>query len=272
VSPVLIPRDRWGRPSIVPVGGGKPIGYTRVSTLAKALDDTSNLTAWKQRLTAMGVASNPHLAARIAGVMSMYDDPISDGKRDLNSIVEEACEKAGSSTAASTGTALHELTQASDLGRDLVAVPPGLVAHITEYQVGTARLEILDIECFVVCDELQAAGTFDRLVRLPDGRVVVADLKTGAHDANFPLPVATQIAVYAHGQRYDPDTFERTPIHADLNLTVGLLIHLPAKAAPRLSLYELDLEVGWRAAQLATEVRAIRKAKPIGALWPAVPA
>ena len=58
-----VPRDRWGRPLIVPVDGGKPIGSTRVSTLAKALDDKSALTKWKQRQVVVGMASRPDLAA-----------------------------------------------------------------------------------------------------------------------------------------------------------------------------------------------------------------
>jgi hypothetical protein len=45
-----IPRDRWGRPLIEPPDGGKPIGYTRVSTLAKALDDKTSLMDWKCRI------------------------------------------------------------------------------------------------------------------------------------------------------------------------------------------------------------------------------
>lgn len=255
---VEIPRDRWKRPLIIPTGGGKPVGYTRVSTLSKSIDDTSNLTAWKQRLTAIGIASNPHLVARVAGVVNSFDDPISEGKGDLNGIVNEACESAGASKASSTGTALHEMTQVLDSGRELKLVPAEWAQHLDAYLVATSDLEVLDIETFVVIDELMVAGTFDRLVRLPDGRVVVADIKTGAHDANYPLGVATQIAVYAHGQRYDPATGERTPLHHDIDLTTGLLIHLPQKGEG-CRVFPLDLVRGWEAAQLAAQVHAVRK-------------
>ena len=60
-----ISRDRWVRPLITPVGGGKPVGYTRVSTLAKALDDTTNLTAWKLRTAAVGLAKSPSVIDRV---------------------------------------------------------------------------------------------------------------------------------------------------------------------------------------------------------------
>lgn len=51
------PRDRWGRPLIVPVGGGKPEGYKRTTTFIDVLDDKSNLTDWKTRIVVTGVAA-----------------------------------------------------------------------------------------------------------------------------------------------------------------------------------------------------------------------
>jgi hypothetical protein len=42
-------------------------------------------------------------------------------------------------------------------------------------------MEILAAECTVASDEHEAAGTIDLIVRMPDGRVLVIDLKTGAH-------------------------------------------------------------------------------------------
>ena len=56
MSELEIPRDRWGRPLITPVGGGKPEPYTRVSTLAKTLDDKTALSKWMCRQTAIGLA------------------------------------------------------------------------------------------------------------------------------------------------------------------------------------------------------------------------
>lgn len=260
----MIPRDRWGRPLIIPVGGGTPVPYTRVSTMAKALDDTSNLMAWKQRVTAVGLARRADLRTRLAGIIaSNPDDPVGGpGKRDLTRLCDEAAEAGGASSAASAGTGIHELTEAIDRGTDPgdLLVDEALFKRLHQYRDATADLEVLDIETFVVNDEVRAAGTFDRLVRLPDGRVVVADLKTGAHDANYPLAVATQIATYATGCRYDPATGERTRLHPDLDPAVGLLIHLPQKG-DGCALYELDLVAGWQAAQVAARIHTIRKWK-----------
>ena len=46
---------------ITPPGGGEPIAYTRVSTMAKALDDLNNLMAWKNRKVIEGVLRRPDL-------------------------------------------------------------------------------------------------------------------------------------------------------------------------------------------------------------------
>src|SRR3989304_8492406 len=100
-------RDRWDRPLIQPLDGGKPVAYTRVSTLAKAPDDTTNLAAWKARMAVVGVVSNRHLMQRVASVVNRHDDPVTDGRSALNVLVEEAQTAAGSGRAADPGTVLH---------------------------------------------------------------------------------------------------------------------------------------------------------------------
>jgi hypothetical protein len=53
VLPDPIRRDQWGRYKVLPPEGKKPVGYARATTVAKALDDTSNLAAWGKRMTAL---------------------------------------------------------------------------------------------------------------------------------------------------------------------------------------------------------------------------
>jgi len=260
--PIEVPRDYLGRPKVTPPEGGKPKPYTRVSTLAKTLDDQYGLTSWKMRMTAIGVAINPSLLSRVSAVVNSHVDPVSTGKADLNELVEKATEAAGITRAADLGTAVHTMTEILDNGGTLTNVPDDLAPVLDAYRWGTAELEMLGAEVFVVCDELRAAGTLDRLVRLPDGRVVIGDVKTGKDEPKYSNGVATQIAVYAHGERYDPTTGERSPLHPDLDLTTGLLIHLPllpVDGKQLCDLYLLDLESGWRKAQLACQVRTERK-------------
>jgi hypothetical protein len=256
-------RDRWGRPLIVPVGGGEPVAFTRVSTLAKALDDQTQLMAWKQRKTAEGLLRRPDLITRIAGAIA-NGDPDTDWptKRALNDVCAEATEAAGASKGSSAGTGFHSLTEAIDRGQEPLYVPEADVPRLDAYRRAMAGYTALDAETFVVCDDLQAAGSFDRLWLCPDGRVRVGDLKTGKSEAAYPLATAMQLAIYAHGLRYDVPTGERAPLHADLDLTTALLIHMPA-ATGGCDVIPLDIEKGWQAARLAAQVHhEVRRWKP----------
>lgn len=259
-TPIEVPRDRWSRPLIIPPEGGETVPYTRVSTLAKALDDLNNLMQWKARKTAEGLVRRPDLLTLISGAIA-NGDPDTDWptKKALNAAVEQAMEAAGASKGATAGTGFHSLTEAIDKGNEPLFVSEADQVRLDAYREATASIEWLDIECFVVNDQVRAAGTFDRLGRLPDGRVVVADLKSGKSEADYPFSTTVQIATYANGLRYDPETGARSPLHADLDVSTGLLIHLPPSGG--CTLYELDLARGWQAAQLAAQVRDARSWK-----------
>jgi len=247
-----VPRDRWGRPMILPPDGGEPIPYTRASTLAKALDDLSQLMAWKQRKTAEGLIRRPDLLTRVAGALA-NGDPDTDWqtKRDLNRVCDEATEAAGASKGNSAGTGFHSLTEAIDRGEEPLFVPPADVPRLDAYRAATAGYKALDAEVFVVCDELQVAGSFDRLWLCPDGRIRVGDLKTGKSEADYPLATTIQVSIYAHGWRYDPADGSRYGLGGDLDLTTGLLIHMPPRGG--CDVIPLDLVKGWHAARLAAE-------------------
>lgn len=263
-----IPRDRWGRPLITPVDGGKPVPYTRVSTLAKALDDKTALTAWKCRQTAIGLATRADLVAKTKAVGET-------DKRSLDEVVQEALAAAASDRAANVGTALHAMTEKVDAGVDpaeLVDRLDPLFLDLVAYREATSHLGMEAAELFVVCDELQAAGSFDRLVNLPGYGLVVADLKTGQHEPNYPHGVAQQIAIYAHGTLYSEQQ-GRIAALADLGVRtdVGLLIHLPSERGI-CDLYVIDLDHGWALAQTAVMVRAAYKTKPLTKLPAPAPA
>ena len=48
-------RDQWGRYQIFDEATGKLVGYTRVTTVAKALDNGGGLASWKASMTAVGM-------------------------------------------------------------------------------------------------------------------------------------------------------------------------------------------------------------------------
>jgi hypothetical protein len=226
-----------------------------MSTLAKALDDKTALTKWKQRQVVIGMGKRPDLCS-VAGAVKGDD-------RKLDEIVETAMTVAESERAANIGTALHALSEEVDDGVDIDTLPEQFRPDLEAYRRAMAGVEILAKEAFVVVDEIEAAGTFDRLVRLPDGRVVVADIKTGRHEPKYPQGATQQIAGYSRGHLYDVAVGRIGHLPTlGVDQSAGLLIHMPAGTGT-CDLYLLDLNVGWNLIRVSLEVRRAFKAKVI---------
>lgn len=251
-----IERDRWGRPKIILPDSNDTAHYTRATTLAGTLDDTFGLEKWKIRKTAVGLASRDDLLLAIKAAEE-------NDTRTIDRACKDAQEAAGINEAATEGTALHRLTDIIDLGEELPTVPEHHEASLAAYVEATAHLQVEAVEQFLVCDQVQAAGTADRIVRWPGGPhgdgPFIADLKTGSikHSA---LKIAMQLAIYANGQMYDPATGERTPTGVRTDL--GLIVHMP-RGEGTCQLWWTNLAAGWEAVQVAAEVRAWRKRKDL---------
>ena len=247
-----ISRDRYGRPLVVPQGGGKPVPYTRCTTYIDCLEDKFNLQKWMQRMVALGLATRPDL------LLSVSAHP--EDKKQLDKICDDAREAAGSSAKATTGTALHALTEIPDRGGQLPVLPANYKASIDAYVAATAPLKAVAIEQFLVLDTLKIGGTTDRIVEY-GGETYIADIKTGSIEWGA-LKIAMQLAVYARSWAYDIGTAERTPTGVSTNR--GLIIHLPSVDDPAdatCTLHWVDLEAGWQAVQVAAQVREKRSLK-----------
>jgi hypothetical protein len=246
---MMLNRDQFGRPLVIPPGGGKPVAYRRCTTFIDVLSDTHQLGLWKQRQVALGLSARPDLLMKVATAKG--------DKRSLDASCAAAMEAAGSSAKATIGTALHTLTEAIDRGEEPL-IPPTAEARadIDAYRKAVEGWRMEAIEVFVVNDELKVGGTFDRIVGLGSMRFI-ADLKTGGLDF-AESKIAMQLAVYAHSQNYNPETGERTPL--DVNRERGLVIHLPAGEG-KCAFKWADLKAGWEGAQLAAQVWAWRARK-----------
>ena len=242
-------RDRYGRPLIVPPQGGKPVPYTRATTLAGTLDDLHGLTLWKQRMTAIGITDRADLQVAVAAHR--------DDKHRLNKIVQDAMDAAAADAAATTGTALHSFCEQIDRGQELGAVPGAFEADLEAYRTTTRHLSHLHIEQGCVLDDLTVHGTPDRISE-HEGELVVADIKTGS--ISFPGKIGLQLALYAHGQAYDHTTGQRRPWADDrpVSTTRAIIIHLPAGQGI-CTLHEVDIAAAWEAVDLAVKVRDWRK-------------
>lgn len=243
-----VSRDRYGRPYIKPENGGKALAYTRATTFVSAFEDTHNLTQWKMRQAAVGLSLRPDLSLAVAAHR--------EEKGKLNGILQEAMDAAASSAGATTGTALHALTEQVDRGQELVGIPADAVADIAAYKEATADFKALFIEQMTVHDPLRVAGTPDRIVSY-NGKRYIADLKTGDIEWGA-MKIAAQLALYARSKNYDVNTGERTIHGADLER--GLVIHLPAGTGT-CEVKWIDLLEGWKTVVCCRDVRDRRKVK-----------
>lgn len=285
-----IPRDRWDRPLIKPPGGGRPISYTRASTLGKAIEDTYNLNMWTVRAVVLGMSRRDELVARAAAI------PENEGEHrtPLDEIGKEAKTAGGGDRGANIGTALHKLSERRDAGEDLSYLPGELADAMDAYSEQMRSFKVLATETFVVCDPLETAGTFDRVVELivplefhhakrgkvvlPVGTILVLDLKTGkAESAKYWGPgYGVQQTVYACGQPYDfADGGQRLqwedilgPIPFRPSTEWALILHVPSDSPRDAGLIIVDLEVGAAMADLCLEVRSARREKSLmSAAW-----
>jgi hypothetical protein len=235
---------------IVPPKGGKPVPYTRTTTVAGSLDDGTALVAWKLRMAAAGLTLRPDLLLAASAHR--------DNKLEMDKLVEDAMEAAGATRQANIGTALHTLTEKLDRGEDLGVIPDDYVADIQAYADATKDFTNVSIEQFCVLDKFKIAGTPDRIVEYK-GEKFISDLKTGS--ISYPNKIAMQLAVYAHGLPYDPATATRGS-WGDINTEKGIIVHLPAGGG-ECTLHFVDLVHGWKGIQLAMKVRKHREAKKI---------
>lgn len=254
-------RDRWGRYLVVPPEGGKPVGYTRATTISKTLDDTSSLMAWGERMTAIGLSRRPDILAQI--------DDAADDKKALNRLCEQAKEAGGATVRRDLGTALHSILERSWTDPDYV--PPA--AHIDDVTAVHATLERAGYrivegmnERIVVNDRYRIAGTFDLMLEHVDGYKIIADIKTGSTVAYSGLSFATQLTIYANadnlytqGAAADGSDDTREPL-PEVITDHALIIHVePGSGICTLHELALDSDI----VDLAMQVRDIRKRRDL---------
>lgn len=269
-----VARDRWGKPFVTTDGGplvyeGKrktpsnAVAYGRVSNLAGLLDDKGNLTPWACAMAMMGVVREPSIHAQVGSLMSKHARPWDEAKTQMKQLVRRAKDAAAADNGSGQGTAFHELTEVVDEGGWPQFLPPHLEPWLQEYAKTMQNYEVILAEGFVVVDELQVAGSFDKLLlNKATGVVRIGDLKTGKSDPFYPLKAMIQFAAYAHGELYDQESGSRSVLHSELDMGVAEMIHVPilSGGVPHAAVYPVDIAAGWGFAKLAVEVAAAREA------------
>lgn len=246
------PRDRYGRYRIPDPDTGKPRSWTRATTIAKTIEDPENLTRWKCRMVATGVAQRPSIAA---GLVAAQGE-----RHETNRLVEQAMEAAGANEKRELGTNLHRILELVDTGRmPIDQVPDPWAKDVRAYKARLAEMGLTvrpDLcELVLLHRPLEIAGTCDRVYEDHEGRLVIADIKTGGYIGW--LSFAMQFAIYATATHtYNPadDTVTLAP---EFRQDHTLMVHIPAGSG-LCNIEPLSVAVGYDAVLMALEVRRTR--------------
>jgi hypothetical protein len=293
--------------------------FRRVSKMIKMVEtDTYNLDQWKLRQVAEGLAIRDDLvlAVKAMGRPDPVEGWSKEAKGKLGGIVKDAMTAAKQTDGARKGTAIHDLTERLDRGEDIerlvAGLPAGAASTLRAYNFLRREngWQNVEIERTVVSDELEVAGTFDRIDLIPglaallgpgycqhlhdghDGELpVIADVKTETAPWLNGLHIGPQLAIYSRAPRMwravggtvkvkysaSGDEIEvpngeyvQTPC---VRQDVGVVVHLGGgEAVP----YFINLIEGWDGAQAAyaqakRESRSKRKLGEPGAWFVQVP-
>lgn len=253
-------RDGQGRPLIR--NGSVVVPYTRASNLADYISDSEHIHRWQMRYLAKAMGKHEDLAALAAseryntGLSDVLEqrDKTASGRR-LDDIIKRALDRERIHEKADYGTAIHAFTEP---GYDPASVPERMREGVASFWSTTSReaCVIERTEQFTVNHITGSAGTFDHLCRFIGHPIltyyVVCDKKTGNIT---PHEWAIQIASYAYGDPYDLLEQKTLKWPGKINLEYGVVFHIKGG---KTTLYVLDLQAGWAAAQIAAQARDYR--------------
>lgn len=259
----------------------KTFPATRVSTLAKTLDDKGGLMDYHAATALQIIAKDKTLRDELALVRPK--DALD--WRAYKPLVNKAHAMRGKPEA-DAGTNIHAVVEMIIAGESVEFVDPVTVADAREvlHLLTALGLTPAFTEQFVYLGGLPepVAGTRDIACKPSrSGPLVSVDIKSTSEFSPDAMKYsgtawAMQLACYANGQPYptedlqrdqwgrpkiDPDLIGTLPAQ-EMNVTVGVVIEVQRGAAQARPHF-LDLKAGLRLAELSCHVRAARREIPI---------
>lgn len=260
---------RWGHYILPDVANGSVMAkYPRVTTIGKTLDDTEHLEKWKTAKLIEGLQ-------KYRGVLDIIDpQALADGERAakdaVNILVERVRESVGGSDAGRFGDSVHAWTEFIDLGLGTIDdVPEEVKAHVQAYlnacQVAGIKAVPMYVERIAHNKFTGTAGRIDRISMMPDGTLVILDVKTTKNLSSALLGIGVQLAQYATADYMlseDGTHWEPMP---PVSQTLAIVAHVPSVPDPNEGVYcelvDIDLSRGVHDMHLSTDVRQARKTK-----------
>ncbi|QLF84009.1 Cas4 family exonuclease [Gordonia phage Upyo] len=268
----LPPETRAYRPSynhyrqyVLPeVHGHGERGYTRVTTGAKTLDDTTGLEKWKLRSVVQGIKAHPYLLDDV--------DPYAEDKdlrRTLEAVADRAHQLNGGEWASEFGTAIHAWAEAVELGAVAWdAVPAQFKPHVEAYFKAMIRYGITTpsdpegrpyVERIVYNPVTDWVGTFDRIYQLADGSWCIGDVKTAKDLSYSYLAISVQLADYADAALILSNDGTRWESMPKLRQDIAVVAWVPSNADPaKADMISIDIQAGRQALEAAVLIREMR--------------
>ncbi len=278
--------DRWGRyANLPPVPSADHHGpLTRVTTLAKTLEDSYHLDQWRLRQTVIGLKLRPTLLDVIGGrdVAKFHaametGAPLPKVLKDLvQGVASTAMEEAGSYDGADKGTAFHDLAERLDAGHPLDMnkimneVTDDQLKMLTAYSGALQKHKLRAVPEYmerVICvPELGVAGRLDRIYEdsyYGPPVLRIGDLKSQKTLDFGHMALSIQLACYSHAKWIlNHETWQWEPM-PELDVSKGVIAWVPAIEPGRAEVHDVDLDFGWQLAKAALKVRGWRKQKGI---------
>lgn len=244
--------------------------FTRASSVAKSLEDTELLSLWQQRQVLIGLSSSTSLVAELDQLLDEHRQAQPDDtniaktlRNPLNRLSEDAQAAAGSGRAAEFGSAVHAWCEWYDHGMcHMSAIPepfrPWVIGHRRALARAGLHVDSCWTERIVLNTTYGIAGTLDRLVWCPDGKLRLGDIKTSKGMDYSWMYFAIQMAIYSTADlilALDGTKWEPMPA---IEQDVALISHLPRERPEESRIQPISLEYGRRALEVAVAARELR--------------
>jgi len=271
-TPEILKNGRYWLPPINDPTA-KRIGWTRATTLVKTVSDMFLIDRYHQREIMIGLAKREDLYDLVCA--TDFDDKDALNKLALD--VLEAAKSGRGYAGSEVGTAFHSATERLDRGD-----PHGLRskwdAKLKAYQERMTQAGFVMnpqwMERRVVVQRYGVAGTFDRIATLLPGSALanklgfaqeelfITDLKTQKTFYTW-WEIGAQLAIYANADAMwdeEQHRYVQMPkVNPDRAFVTWMPVQHPGDDADAVDLYEVDIAKGWRAVDLISLVRDLRK-------------
>lgn len=241
--------------------------FTRATSHAKTLDDTTLLTDWQLRGTVLGLARNPELLDDLNLDGAEHISQLDWGsKYALSGVSRQAMRRVGGHDGSDFGSKLHGYLQSVLEGVITFEQVPKMLQPYLLVLFAAVRKHGFSfvrgmVERTVFIPATGMVGTFDFLLVSPDGELIIGDLKTSSSIDYSWLAIAIQLAQYANAQimlSWDGSHWEQMPAVSKVYAVVAAVPK--DEPSPLARLYYVDLTLGSEMVDVATRVQAIHEA------------